>query len=75
MQVENSDTGGWHSTLIPDGNKTGKAVYIVTLKRILAKLLFPPKALLASVSCPVGILDVLKFVYDTPIGHYLMETH
>lgn len=50
----------------PDGNKTGKAVYIVTLKRILAKLLFPPEAPLASVSCPIRILDVLKFVSDTP---------
>lgn len=52
--------------MIPDGNKTGKAVYIVTLKRILAKLLFPPEVPLASVSCPIGILDVLKFVSDTP---------
>lgn len=52
--------------MIPDGNKTGKAVYIVTLKRILAKLLFPPEAPLVSVSCPIGILNVLKFVYDTP---------
>lgn len=61
--------------MIPDGNKTGKSVYILTLKRILAKLLFPPKALLESAPCSIGILDVLTFASDTPIGHYLTETH